>query len=617
MDIKTTSVSGTAFAQTRRTNQTSESKQPEITDGLVRTAAFEAAPQIQKFNGPKEAHGSKDRSQVGRNRLQDQGRLSSIGAAGAAGGLAASVATSQLHYPDGRWDLKALADKALIDNGLKTEYPPEVKAQVAEIMAQIRPADGVYKLPEAAKAPWVRDLTDKAFSSVDNGILWTKMDPEVLAKDPEANVQSKDLDQLQYSERLPNGDIKLFVAVSDVDAFVPKGSAIDKWMDENTSSIYTPDKIYNLVPKELAEDVVSLNPREERFATIVEYTVGANGEIKNGDVYQAVVKSRSKMDYASVGGWLGGKNEASPGMKVGGEEILEQIKMQNEAAQRLKHFRQEQGALEFESNEVRIITKDGDAVGVEKGEKNLATEMVENMMVSANEVMSTFLRSKGYPTMERVVAEPEKWDKIVELAGDNGGKLPSKPDGKALAEFLKAKKAENPEGYNELSFSVIKLIGRGEYQGLQANEPLPGHFGLAKKNYSQCTASIRRGGDRYNARNLKAALAGKPAPYSASEFKAIGENLTAKEQLTKKAERQADKSAVASMFETMLKNGEHPQFEAVVSGVKDKNVFVRIGNPPVEGKLQSGGQAKVGQKVKVELTSVNVEMGHINFSKAK
>ena len=595
------------YAPTGGAKKTREQESQELSD-RVDVGGSAPAQNIKNVRGNNK---QRENQQANRKHWKEHSQNGTINAAGQAG-LAGSIATASLHYPDGRWDLKALADKAMIDGKLAIDYPADVKNQVADIMKEIRPAPGVYVLPKDASNPWVRDLRSEHFVSIDNGKLWTQMDPAELAKDPEANMSSKDLDQIQgMPVKLPNGDIRMKIAVSDIDAFVKKGTPLDKFMDVNGSSVYTADKIYNLIPKELAEDVISLNPREDRFATVVEFTITPDGKTKDEDVYQAIVNSRAKLDYESVGAWLEGKAEPSPAMLQDGQ-ILESLKLQDEAAKRLKAARHESGALDFESTEVKISVKDGNAVGFTKSEKNSATELVENCMVTSNSVMDRFLRSKGMDTLERVVVPPEKWDQIQQLAAEHGSKLPSQPDGPALRKFLDQQKAANPDDFGNLSFSVIKLIGRGEYQAVSAKEEPPGHFGLGVKNYTQCTASIRRGGDRIAGRQLKAALAGKPSAYSLSEMSNFAENVTTKEQTTKKVERSIEKSVIATMLEKRI--GE--QFDAVVSGVKGDKVWIKIGDPPVEGSLQGGGKAKVGDKVHVELKSVNVERGFIDFVRA-
>ena len=534
--------------------------------------------------------------------------------AAGAGSLQGSIGVaSSLKHPDGRWDLAALATKALRQNNLATEYPADVKQQVADIMAKTRPAPGVYNLPDAAKEPWVRDYRDKPFMSVDNGVLWTKTDPAALEKDPFANVQSRDLDQLQTAERLPDGNIRVMVAVSDIGAFVPKDSPLDKFMETNTSSIYTPDKVFNLVPPELAEDVVSLNPGEDRFSTVIEFTVTPDGQIKDPDVGQAIVKSQAKLDYSSVGAWLDGKAEASPGMKAG-EGHLDNLKLQAEASAWLEKGQAQKGALEFDTAETRILVEKGNPVGTEISEKNKATEMVENFMVNSNTIMSKFLASKGMGTMERVVAPPEKWDRIADLAKKYNSQLPAEPSAKALADFLKGQKEKLSEtDYQELSISCIKLIGRGEYQAVGPNDTPPGHFALGVDRYAQTTASIRRGGDRVQGHQLRAALSGQPSPYTPSELQGMADNLNEKAQNIKKAERMAEKMAFATMLEPQIGK----MFSGVITGVKDGRAWIRLSDPPVEASISTRGKVKVGDKVNALLEKVDVERGHIDLKQTR
>lgn len=522
-----------------------------------------------------------------------------------------TIGTMSLKYPDGRWNLKALAAKALEKYDLATDYPQSVKDQTAEIVAKTRPSPGVYVMPEDAKKPWVRDYRDKPLISIDNGTLWTEMDPEVLAKDPEANVSSKDIDQLQTATRLDNGDIRVTVAVSDVDAFVKKDSPIDKFMDVNTSSVYTPDRVFNLVPPEIAEDLASLNPREERLATIVEYTVTPEGKLKDEEVFQAIVKSRTKLDYNSVSAWMEGDADASPAMKAQGEELLVDLNLQKQASAWIEKGQTKD--LEVDRTETRIVTESGNAVGFEASKKGPANGIVENFMVSSNSVVSRFLRSKGFPTMERTLAPPEKWDRLQALTKQNGFNLPNKPDADALSQYLKYYKGKDPEGYDEMAVSIFKLSGRGMYEATGPNDPLVGQFFLGVKNYMQSTASIRRGGDRLTPRLIKAALAGEPSPYSMRELTKFADNLNDKGRVLNKAERLAEKMVAATMLEDRV--GE--KFDAVVTGTKGKQKWVRIGKPPVEGSLFTKDRVEVGDKMQVKLTKINVEKGHIDFKKVR
>jgi exoribonuclease-2 len=240
--------------------------------------------------------------------------------------------------------------------------------------------------------------------------------------------------------------------------------------------------------------------------------------------------------------------------------------------------------------------------------------MVENFMVNSNTIMSEFLAAKGYATMERVVAPPEKWDRIQSLAKEYGGSLPSEPSAKALADFMQVQKAKlSEEEYRELSVSCIKLIGRGEYMAVGPNDTPPGHFALGVERYAQTTASIRRGGDRVQGHQLRAALAGEPSPYTPKELEDMALNLNEKAQQIKKAERMAEKMA----FGTMLESQVGKMFSGVVTGGRNGKFWVRISDPPVEGNLEARGNPEVGTKVNCLLTKVDVEQGFIDFKQTK
>jgi exoribonuclease-2 len=567
----------------------------------------------QKFQG--KSHRNRDKQM---RAWQDHANWTSVGLAGQAG-IAGAVAAASLQYPDGRWDLKKIAAHKMEEAGLVTDCDQAAKDQTAAILARTRPAPGVYVLPEDAKKPWVRDLRDKLVFSIDNGVLHTEVSPEELKKNPEANVKSRDLDQIQGdAERLPDNYIRILVGLSDIGAFIEKDSPLDNHMDNNATSVYTPDQVFNLLPLQLAEDVFSLNPREDRLTMAVQFEVGPEGQIRNKEVFSAIMNSRAKLDYESVGAWLDGTAPPSPGM-LQDPGILDSIKLQDEAAQRIKMARKRRGSLTFESNEIKIKMEKGDAVGFKKTEKSRATEMVENFMVTCGEVSSQFLEDHGLASMQRVVVEPEKWDRIRELAAEHGGQLPNQPSIKPLADFLDQMQAQDPKNYGELSQSMIRLIGKGQYMFIPAGQPSPGHFPMASHGYAQVTAGIRRGGDRFNQRQIKSALEAtyhntKPKPaYSDSEGAAGAENINEKTSIATKVERSVEKSAIGSM----LTNRIGDTFDGIVSVGRNGKSWVRISNPPVEGQLHSGSKHRNGDKVRVRLTSVNVPEGHIDFERLR
>jgi exoribonuclease-2 len=216
-------------------------------------------------------------------------------------------------------------------------------------------------------------------------------------------------------------------------------------------------------------------------------------------------------------------------------------------------------------------------------------------------------------SLRRIVKQPERWDRITQLAATYGEKLPANPDSKALNDFLVKRKAADPEHFADLSLSVIKLIGPGEYVLERPGDPAPGHFGLAVQDYTHSTAPNRRFADVVTQRLIKAMLAGQHNPYSDDELSAIAANCTEKEDAARKVERQMAKHLAA----VAMQNRIGAIFDAVVTGATPKGTFVRVMQPHVEGLLAQGQQgADVGDKLRVKLIRVDVQRGFIDFARA-
>ena len=196
----------------------------------------------------------------------------------------------------------------------------------------------------------------------------------------------------------------------------------------------------------------------------------------------------------------------------------ENLKLQHEAAKKLRCLRYKNGALNLETIEARPVFKGDDVSSLEEDKMNEAKDIIQEFMICANSVTARFLTAANLPSLRRVVRVPKRWDRIVELAAQKKYKLPSSPDSKALDEFLQASKASDPVGFPDLSLSVIKLLGSGEYVVELPGQEATGHFGLAIKDYTHSTAPNRRYPDLITQRLLKAALYKKPAPYSADDL---------------------------------------------------------------------------------------------------
>jgi exoribonuclease-2 len=474
--------------------------------------------------------------------------------------------------------LQRIARQAMLERGLLPDFSSEVWTEL-----------GKLHMP-AHTGQQARDLKHLAWASIDND-------------------NSRDLDQLSVAESMPRGRVKLLVAVADVESLVKHGSAIDQHAGHNTTSVYTPAGIFPMLPEKLSTDLTSLNFHEERLSIIVEMQIDADGSLQEADIYPACVRNQAKLSYNSVAPWLEGSGTA-PEALAGVHGLDENLRLQDKVAQKLKNFRHVHGALQLETVQARPVFAGNEIRGLDAEKKNRAKEMIEDFMIAANGVTARYLSSKKFPSVRRVVRAPKRWDRIVELAAQKGFKLPDTPDSKALETFLAEQKTHNPVDFADLSLSVIKLIGAGEYVAEVPGESSPGHFGLAVRDYTHSTAPNRRYTDLITQRLLKAAMQGKPAPYTLDELQALAKHCTEEEDAAGKVERRVGKSAAALLLESRI--GE--QFEAIVTGAAPKGTWVRLLNIPVEGKLVYGFEGlDVGNRLRVQLVSTNVEQGFIDF----
>jgi exoribonuclease-2 len=403
------------------------------------------------------------------------------------------------------------------------------------------------------------------------------------------------------------------VAIADVDAIVKLGSALDQHAHHNTTTVYTPAEIFSMLPKKLSTDLTSLNNGEDRLSIIVDMQIGVDGSVQDSSIYRALVHNYSQLTYSEVGAWLEGRGPMPAGIAAV-KGLAENLKIQDMAAQNLKKYRHMHGALSLESIEAKPKFEADVLSALEIEQKNRATELIENCMIAANGVTARYLAAKQYPSLRRVVKTPNRWNRIVELAAEHHFNLPPEPNSKALEEFLVKAKSDKSVDFPILSLAVIKLLGPGEYVVEMPGEEVSGHFGLAVKNYEHSTAPNRRYPDIITHRLLKAAMAGKPSPYTKEELDQLAYHCTLQENVAKKIERQVEKSAAALLLQGRI--GQ--QFDAIITGAADKGTWIRLLNLPVEGKLIQGFEGMdVGNHLHVQLVSVDVQRGYIDFKKLR
>jgi exoribonuclease-2 len=479
------------------------------------------------------------------------------------------------------FNLVAAAHAAMLEHGFQPDFPAGTDKELAEIQADSDP-------------PAVRGAQDL------RSLLWSSID----------NDTSKDLDQIEWAEQLPDGRIRILIGVADVDARVVAGSLLDHHASSETTSVYTGVKVFPMLPAELSEGITSLNENQDRAAVVIEFCVDTTGAVTDGLAYRALVRNHAQLAYNAVGAWLEGKGPAPA--KVGADpKLAAQLKLQDMAAQRMVGGRFQHGALDLETIETRPVMLAEEAIEIVRQSKNRATSLIEEFMVAANGVIARTFEQAGAASIRRIVRTPKRWDRIVQLAAGLGTTLPATPDSKLLNDFLLAQRQKDPDRFPDLSLAVVKLMGPGEYVLVKPGEVSPGHFGLAVQDYTHSTAPNRRFPDVVTQRLLKAWLAKSQQPYTADDLNAIAARCTLMEDGARKVEREMQKRIAAVVLRPRIGQS----FPAIVTGVNKYGTFVRTLDPHVEGMLVQGGKGlDVGDKLTVKLISTDPQRGFIDFA---
>jgi exoribonuclease-2 len=497
-------------------------------------------------------------------------------------------------------ELERIARDAMRTYGLEPDFSPPALAQ----LGRLRQGFGEPGAPSAPDATGLKDLRALSWSSIDND-------------------ESRDLDQLEVCIEEPGAPPRVLIAIADVDSLVPKDSPLDAHAALNTTSVYTPAIIFPMLPPELSTDLTSLNQDADRAAMVIDMTIDNAGTLVASDVYRALVRNKAQLTYNAIAAWLDGSGPA-PAALSRLPALAAQVRQQDAIAGRLRNRREDAGALEFARSELRPVVE-GDGVKELRTETtNRAKTIIENFMVAANGITARFLTERGFATIRRVVKSPERWPRIVDLASQHGGSLPGAPDARALQQFLKARREAEPDAFQDLSLTIIKLLGRGEYVAESAAEPST-HFALATGTYSHSTAPNRRFPDIVIQRLLKAAIdppspkgfgeAGqRRTPYPLLELKRLADHCTKQEDAANKVERLTTKAAAALWLAPQIGK----TFDAVVTGAGPKGTWVRLVPTPVEGRLERGAEGlDVGDRVRVRLVSTDPRRGFIDFARAR
>lgn len=477
--------------------------------------------------------------------------------------------------------LEQIAIQAMLDYGLVPEYSPALLKELKSL------------IPEEQTGQ-ERDM---------RSLLWCSID----------NRGSRDLDQLSYAEELPDGKIRIYVAIADVTRYVKNRSELDSHARQNTSSVYTPAVIFSMLPPRLSEDLSSLGEGHDRHTIVFQGDVTSDGYVDSPDIYPALVHNHAKLCYEDVDDMLEARGDVpEPIARIKG--LSENLSIQDEAASRLRSRRQKHGALTLETASVKPVFDGNDLLALEDIGRNRAKALIEDLMICANVLCAEFLEANGLPSLRRVVHKPARWERIVALAKEKGYQLPSEPDSPALEDFLISMKSRDPLRFQDLSLSIVKLLGPGEYVLDLPGQDSDGHFGLAVKDYTHSTAPNRRYPDLITQRMLKAVLYGTPQPYSTNELTELARRCNQGENAGRKVERRVDKSAAAMLLEKKVGQS----FEGIVTGASAKGSWVRLIHPPCEGRLVEGYHGlDVGELIKVRLMGTDIYNGYLDFAVVK
>jgi VacB/RNase II family 3'-5' exoribonuclease len=479
----------------------------------------------------------------------------------------------------------------------------EIVANLVQLAKQIMQQRGLqpeFSQEELRQAAQINNPAPLLPKYVDlRSLLWCSID----------NDNSRDLDQLTYAEKGTDSKTTLWIAIADVDAVVDKGSPIDTHARINTTSVYTPAKIFAMLPEKLSTNLTSLNESEDRVSLVVKIQINQAGDIENSSIFQAIVHNYAKLTYDAIGRWLEEGNALPDKVKqVPGLENV--LKTQHEAAQLLRQNRHKAGTLTLESSKAEVNVSSTNQIVIQLSPHNFAHQLIEEFMIAANRAMAHHFSEAKIASLRRVVRTPKYWNRIVEIAKGFGEDLPEQPDSKALDGFLISRKKVDPDGFPDLSLTVIKLLGRGEYVVENDKDNPVGHFALAVSEYTHSTAPNRRFPDLISQRQYKAFLQGEKIPYTLEELYSLAAHCTQQEDAAMKVERQVNKSAAAILLSSQIGK----IFKGIITGADGKGTWVRIFQPAVEGKIIQGFEKlNVGDKVSVKLKYVDIPRGFIDF----
>ena len=501
-----------------------------------------------------------------------------------------------------------------------------------------------------------------------------KLKPEVEEKDKEKRIDlrhlpfvtidgedARDFDDAVYCEkngsnwRLFSGGWKLYVAIADVSHYVKIDSALDAEAQVRGNSVYFPERVIPMLPEELSNGLCSLNPHVDRLAMVCEISISKTGKMVDYQFYEAVIHSHARLTYNKVSAMLE-QPKGTEGKALRGEykEVLPHLKQLYSLYQVLLAARHERGAIDFETQETRIIFgADRKISEIRPTQRNDAHKLIEECMLAANVATAAFMQKHEIPALYRVHdgPPPERVEKLKAFLTELGLSL----------HRGKSKDGPSPKDYQQLLESIR---GRPDYHLIQTvmlrslsqavySADNQGHFGLNYEAYAHFTSPIRRYPDLLIHRAIRSVVRSKldtphvkragaaimPRariyPYDDAILEQLGEQCSMSERRADEATR----DVVNWLKCEFMKDRVGETFPGVITAVTGFGLFVELQDIYVEGLVhvtalpgdyyhfdpvhhrlageRSGRNFRLGDSIEVKVMRVDLDERKIDFELAE
>ncbi|HCX08236.1 MAG TPA: ribonuclease R [Acholeplasmatales bacterium] len=504
----------------------------------------------------------------------------------------------------------------VLSSGVPVEFPEDVRKEIKTIPNKI---DSEVILQ---KNPKIRDLRDKLIITIDGD-------------------DAKDLDDAISLEYNDSGNYHLGVYIADVSHYVQEKSPLDTEALNRGTSVYLPDRVIPMLPKELSNGICSLNEKVDRLVMACEMEIDHDGKIINHDIFEAIINNKHRMTYSNVNAMLEDKNQA---IRDAYFDIYPMLKQMNELAKTLRNKRIKRGSFEFESLEPRLILdQNGKVVDIVLRKQRSAEKLIEEFMLAANETVAEAMTWLNVPFIYRVHEEPsdEKITKLLEtldLFGYNVKIKNKKAMPKKLQEVLLSLENDEEKDSEELSKDIIinqmmiRSMSKAKYQEYNI-----GHFGLASECYTHFTSPIRRYPDLLVHRLVKQFMLGEDEVTVTSPFEYFASKVNYASIQSSKTEKRAEvlerdcvdykKVEYASRFIGTITSG-------LLTSITNFGVFITLDNS-IEGLVKYADMQddyydvddkfgrivgernhkvyQIGDRLTVKIVSANLEKSEINF----